>query len=95
MFEEDKYTIPSISSAEDAVKSVVSDFVDANKGETVDLQRGRLPKIKNYIHECVDYLMSNLPAGVERVDGYIVKPFLKQVCNEKISELPPVEETEV
>ncbi|MFW6173393.1 MAG: hypothetical protein ACOC5T_06580 [Elusimicrobiota bacterium] len=94
MFEEDTYEKADISENEDEVKTVVETFVDNNKGDTTELQRTRLPKLKNKKQEAVDFVMNNLPTGVTRVDGYVIGPILKTVVNEKISELPEPETTE-
>jgi hypothetical protein len=95
MLEDNKYESPSIEGHETAVKNRVVSFVESEMGETVDEQRINLPKLKNYLHSAVDFVMNDLPSGVERVDGKVIKPVLIDVIQEKISVLPKQEVEEV
>lgn len=80
MIEETQYKSPSIEGHETAVKNRVVSFVES-------LGSDKLLKAKRYLHQAVDYVMSNLPNGVDRVDGNIIQPILNQVVDEKMSEL--------
>lgn len=96
MIEDNTYESPSIEGHETAVKNRVTSYVESEMGETVEEQRINLPKLKKYLHLAVDYVMNDLPSGVDRVDGKIIKPILNEVIGEKIAELPvPEVEEEV
>lgn len=88
LIDNDSYQSPSIEGKEADVKSVVEAFVDSVKGDTEDEQRINLSILKNRLHMAVDYVMVNLPSGVERVDGSVIQPILDEVINEKLAELP-------
>jgi len=78
---------------ETLVENVILDFA----GSTDDEKRANLPKLPgnvSVIHAVVDELMSNLPSGVERVDGYTVRPLIKKIVLEQISKLPKPKEIE-
>lgn len=88
----DKYTTADINGKEENVKTVVQAYIATVEGSTDAEKRINLPILKGYLHQTVDYVQANLPAGVTRVDGFVIGPILQEVCNEKIAALPVVEE---
>lgn len=90
MITDNTYQIPSISGHETAVKNRVTSFVESELIE--GSERFILNKLKNYLHSAVDYVMNDLPSGVERVDGTIIKPILNEVISEKLSQFIVEEE---
>jgi len=80
--------------AEDLIYNVLADWVDTNDGETVDEQRILLPKLLNYNEEATAYVESNMPEGIERVDGGCIRPILKKVVNDVLASLPQPEITD-
>jgi len=93
MFEKNLYIKADIGNHALAVKNKVIAFVEANIGKTEDEQRNNLPKLNKYLIDCVAYVEGNLPVDVDRVDGYVIEPILREVIAEKIAGLP-VEESE-
>ena len=91
MIEDNTYKSPSIEGHETATKNRVVSYVESEMVE--GQERLILSKIGNYLHLAVDYVMANLPNGVERVDGAVIDPILKEVIAEKLASLP-VEEVE-
>ena len=90
---DDSYVQADVSGKETETKAVVSTYVATLEGGTDDEKRKNLPIIKKeYLHGAVDYVNANLPSGVTRVDGYVIRPLLDEVCNEKIAALPEVVE---
>ena len=94
LLESNNYVVPDVSGHEEAIKNRVESFVDSLVGETDEEKRINLPKIKNLLHGAVDAVMEDLPSGVDRVDGTIIKPVLDEVVNEKLSALPVEEGSE-
>ena len=88
MLEDNKYFSPSIEGHETAVKNRVVSFVESVIGSTDDEKRIDLPKVSDYLHQAIDYVMNDLPTGVERVDGEVIRPILSLVVKEKIDALP-------
>lgn len=75
----------------EAVKSAVKDWVDGQvSGLSDDEKRVVLPKLRGYVNQCVGEV--SLPTGVDRVDGYAIRPLLNEVINEEIALLPVPEE---
>lgn len=90
-----KYESPSIEGHETAVKNRVISFADYILANKTDEEKRQLLGIAmEGLHLAVDYVMSNLPTGVDRVDGKVIRPILKQVVQEKLAELPEPETTE-
>ena len=95
LFEKETYKKADISGKEKSVKTKVTNFVKSFLSDDIETNRERLAiALDNrlVLHACVDYIMENLPAGVERVDGDCIKPILTEVVNKKIAELPVIEE---
>lgn len=91
MFDNDGYVKASVDVVK--VESVVSVFVDSFlTGDAVN-DRRVLSVLGNRVQDCVDFVMGNLPVGVSRVDGYVVRPILEKVVSVKLNDLP-VEEVE-
>ncbi len=86
--ENKSYDKADVVGYETDVQSVVEAFVDAVEGSTNDEKRRNLPVIRKLIHEAVDHVQANLPAGVTRVDGYAVQPVLESVVDTRIAALP-------
>lgn len=70
------------------IKGVVSDYVNSMSGSVDDEKRSRLSRLSKMVPSAVSYVMGNLPVDVERVDGFVIRPILKEVCSEKILQLP-------
>jgi hypothetical protein len=92
MNENQIYEEANIEGKESEVKSIVSNFVDSQSGETDEEKRVNLPLVKKALHGAVDFVMANLPDGVNRVDGYVIEPILKEVVENRISNFSVDEE---
>jgi len=83
------YTSPTIEGYEEDVKSVVETWASAVLSTKTDSEKRTLiPQFKSALHLVVDFVMANLPEGVERVDGKVILPILEQVAKDKLAELP-------
>jgi hypothetical protein len=83
------YKSPNVHGFEEALKKIVYAFINnILSGKTDKEKRMLLPQYSQCIHLCVDHVMGNLPDGIDRVDGDIIKPILRQVCKEQIDLLP-------
>lgn len=89
MINDNIYVSPSIEGHESKVKSIVVSYVESEMIE--GKERLILSKLEKYLHLAVDYVMNNLPTGVERVDGNVITPILKEVILEKLANLPQPE----
>lgn len=89
MINENIYVSPNIEGHESKVKSIVVSYVESEMIE--GKERLILSKLEKYLHLAVDYVMANLPTGVERVDGNVITPILKEVITEKLVSLPQPE----
>ena len=86
MFDDDGYVKASVDVVK--VESVVSVFVDSFLTLDNVVNRRVLNVLRNRVQDCVDFVMGNLPVGVDRVDGYVVRPILEKVVSVKLSDLP-------
>lgn len=74
------YAAPSIDGHEDAIKGLILEFImGVAEGKTREEQMSLLRIAHTGVHLFIDYIMKNLPDGVERVDGSTVMPYLKEV----------------
>lgn len=89
MINDNIYVSPIIEGHESKVKSIVVSYVESEMIE--GKERLILSKLEKYLHLAVDYVMANLPTGVERVDGNVITPILKEVITEKLVSLPQPE----
>jgi len=69
------------------VKSVVSNLIKTYKQDA-----GTLNKLKKDLHLVVDHVQAHLPDGIDRVDGYSIRPILDEVIQESIAALPKPKE---
>jgi hypothetical protein len=79
----------------ESINHVVKNWVAEEKGATVEDKRYRLPKLRNYLNYCVDYVMDNLPDGITRVDGGCIQPLMLAEIQAQIDLLPVEEPIEV
>lgn len=84
----ERYAKADVAGHEGDVAARVGEFIDAVQGTTDAEKKKNLPVIRRLIHEAVDYVQADLPAGVERVDGYVVQPILEAAVDERIAALP-------
>lgn len=91
MIETDTYQPADITGHEKAVKNRVKSFVESVLVE--GQERVILARLNRFLHNAVDYVMNDLPTGVDRVDGVVIKPILNEVVKEKLEEFP-IEEIE-
>lgn len=67
------YKSPNVAGHEKALKNIIREFLATAQVDP-----------KTCLHELVVYTMQRLPAGLERVDGWVMEPLLKEVVAEKI-----------
>jgi hypothetical protein len=67
------YVIANIEGKEEQIKAIVKQYYDSLEY-----------KDEVSVQSAVDFVMNNLPTGVERVDGYVIEPLLNQVKSEEI-----------
>lgn len=81
------YCSPDITGREAEIKAVLRDFLDAasvNPDFDVNLA----------VHEATVYVMQHLPPGVQRVDGYVIAPLLRQAAEDAMNPASPELQTE-
>lgn len=85
------YVSPTLNTTQQQdISAVLVDFLTIHEGSTDAEKTINLPRLNKLIHPAVDYVTSNLPNGVERVDGNVIKPLLNIAVNYKLSLLPPL-----
>lgn len=67
-----RYKSPEVSEHRDAIKKLIRAFIWQVAGK---------PGYNsvNVTHDCVVYVMANLPNGVQRVDGTVLQPLIHEV----------------
>ncbi len=67
-----RYQSPDVAKHHDALKRLVTEFIkEAAKNPDYNTV--------NVVHDCVVYVMLNMPADVERVDGAVIQPIIHEV----------------
>ena len=81
--------IPAVLAEEKTatVKSKIAALVATYKQDASTIN-----EVSKDIHLFVDHVQSDLPEGVDRVDGQSIRPILKEVIAEAIAKLPKPKE---
>lgn len=84
-----KYASPNITGYEEAIKATITAFADtAFAGASDDEKRVLLNQALGANDIITAFVMENLPEGLTRVDGVVIRPLLKEVVEVQLALLP-------
>lgn len=91
--ENEKYIPTDISGFENELYVKVYNYIQLMKDVDADEIEmiSDLNTLKKYVQDCVSYVNENIPVGLDRVDGYCIRPILNEVVNNEIESVMDIE----